>query len=369
MRVLVLWADQNSANLGVRVLAEGTAVLARRAWGEDIIVEHQDFGSLTIGTKITPRVAAKDLGRRDGALKRGLRGFDVILDTGAGDSFADIYGLKRILVMAYVQHAARRVGLRVILTPQTIGPFTTVIGRAVAVFALRWASLVLTRDAASTNYSRRFKREVDATATDVVFALPQPIPTAARDVVLNVSGLLWAGSDHVDSVHYQRTIRQLISQLLEADRSVTLLPHVLENSSQDNDLPALRILADEYGERVSVAIPTGLDEARSILASARVVIGSRMHACLNALSVGTPAIPLAYSRKFAPLMQDIGWPHTLDLRTGEDVVGPALALVLADDWGTSLNNLRARAEGLLDIAVIKLANFGAGKAGVTHSAL
>ena len=45
------------------------------------------------------------------------------------------------------------------------------------------------------------------------------------------------------------------------------------------------------------------------------MIGSRMHACLNALSVGTPAIPLAYSRKFAPLLGDLGWAHVVDLRT------------------------------------------------------
>jgi colanic acid/amylovoran biosynthesis protein len=67
-----------------------------------------------------------------------------------------------------------------------------------------------------------------------------------------------------------------------------------------------------------VVIPEQLEDVRRTVASARVVIGSRMHACLNALSVGTPAVPLAYSRKFEPLLADLGWAHTVDLRTAAD---------------------------------------------------
>ena len=99
LKVVILWADTHSANLGVRVLAEGTAALARTAFGPDTIIAHQDFGSLTIGTRLTPRVVSRDVGRRNGPIKAGLRGYDVVLDTGAGDSFADIYGLKRLIVM------------------------------------------------------------------------------------------------------------------------------------------------------------------------------------------------------------------------------------------------------------------------------
>ena len=355
VRVLVLWADEKSANLGVRVLAEGAAALARRAWGEDTVVEHQDFGSLTIGTKLTPRVVSKDLGRRNGAIKAGLRHYDYVLDTGAGDSFADIYGLKRISVMAYVQHAARRVGVQVILTPQTIGPFNTLRGRLLAAIALRRATVVMSRDRSSSEYANKLGRPVDLTATDVVFALPSPAVVAPLDVVLNVSGLLWQEGNHVDSVHYRKTIRSIIDRLLDEDRHITLLAHVLENNSKDNDLIAIADLQNEYGDRVSVVVPQGLDDARSTLAAARVVIGSRMHACLNALSVGTPAIPLAYSRKFAPLMNDLGWPYTLDLRSGEDVVEPVVRLVLSDDWETSVATLKSRADSLLTMAVSRLA--------------
>jgi len=54
-----------------------------------------------------------------------------------------------------------------------------------------------------------------------------------------------------------------------------------------------------------------------------------MHACLNALSVGTPAVPLAYSRKFEPLLAGLGWNHTVDLRSDPDPV-PSVLTALAD---------------------------------------
>jgi polysaccharide pyruvyl transferase WcaK-like protein len=62
-----------------------------------------------------------------------------------------------------------------------------------------------------------------------------------------------------------------------------------------------------------------------MLATGTVVIGSRMHACLNGISVGTPAVPLAYSRKFQPLLDGIGWENTVDLRTSADPVTDVLA--------------------------------------------
>lgn len=351
MKILVLWADDESANLGVRVLADGAAALARRAWGDSVVVEHQDFGSTALGTTLTPRVVAKDIGRKRGAIKTGLRTFDVVLDTGAGDSFTDIYGLKRFGVMTYVQWATRRVRVPLVLVPQTIGPFNRLPAKWVARRTLRIASIVMSRDNVSEKYSAELGRPVDVAATDLVFALPVPPRSDQLDVIFNVSGLLWQPGPHVDSASYQATVRGLLNGLLDAGRKVTLLAHVLDNRSLDNDMVAINELTDEYGDKVNVIIPDGLEHARTVLASGRVVLGSRMHACLNALSVGTPAVPLAYSRKFAPLLSDLGWEHTFDLRSNAQLVEPILALVLADDWGGRVDDVRDRANVSLNNAV------------------
>lgn len=119
-------------------------------------------------------------------------------------------------------------------------------------------------------------------------------------------------------------------------------------------MPVSRALGEELG--LSVVVPTSLEEARAAVAAARLVIGSRMHACLNALSTGTPAIPLAYSRKFEPLMEDIGWPYVLDLRQSDSVLEPLLEAVSSIDASAAseVRALRERAEQKLEISVAAL---------------
>lgn len=329
MRVLVLWADDRSANLGVRALARGAESLARAALGEDISIDFQDLGPNAAGFSPSMGLIRRDAISRRGPVTEWLRQYDLVIDTGAGDSFADIYGPRRITRMMYVQHAARKLKIPVVMSPQTIGPFSTRRFRVGARYTLRRAAFVAARDTASAAYAAKLGRPVDTTATDIVFALPQPARAEPRDVLLNISGLLWNSSRHGDPEHYRREVRNLIDGLRSRGRTVTLLAHVIDNRSADNDVPVVRALGEELG--LEVLVPASLDEVREMVSAARLVVGSRMHACLNAISTGTPAIAWAYSRKFAPLLTDIGWAHTVDLR--EDSSPSAVTLGVIDQVG------------------------------------
>jgi colanic acid/amylovoran biosynthesis protein len=132
-------------------------------------------------------------------------------------------------------------------------------------------------------------------------------------------------------------------------RSVTLLAHVLESSNPDNDVPAMREFAATAAPDAELVIPVQLEDVRRTVASARVVIGSRMHACLNALSVGTPAVPLAYSRKFEPLLADLGWAHTVDLRTAADPAADVLRELAVPDLADEVRGVVERAHAGLRV--------------------
>jgi colanic acid/amylovoran biosynthesis protein len=327
MRVLVLWADNRSSSLGVRVLAQGMAILARDAWGSETTVDFQDFAAGDSGMSLGGRSLARDFGRRRGPVKEKLRGYDVIIDSGAGDSLTDIYGLKRLVTIVATSRISKKLRIPVVMGPQTIGPFDSRIGTVLGRTRLQHAALVLSRDSQSANYAAKLGRQVDATVTDVVFCLPLPPCFPAQDIVVNVSGLLWAPNPHFDSVEYRHEVRELIRGLLVRSRRVALLPHVLQNPYADNDMPAMEDLESEFGNQVNSIVPKDLENARAILASASLTIGARMHACLNSLSVGTPTIYWAYSRKFAPMMEDIGWEFGVDLRSARDPARETLALV------------------------------------------
>lgn len=327
MRVLVLWSGTTSANLGVRVLAEGMAALARRTWGEDTQVDFQDYGPGDSSLGFGGRTIVRDIGRPSGPIKTKLRDYDVVLDSGAGDSFADIYGIKRLATMNYAHRVTSRLGLPIILGPQTVGPFNTPLGRALGRDSMRRMRLALPRDSQSLAYAAELGLHSELLSTDVVFALPQPPAAPDRDVIVNVSGLLWSDSAHVDPERYREQVLKLVDGLLNSGREVSLLAHVLTNPTADNDEPAVEAVAKRFGSKLRVIIPADLKDARSAIASSRLVIGSRMHACLNALSTGVPAIPWAYSRKFAPLMNDLGWQHGYDLRLENAPAAATLELI------------------------------------------
>ncbi|OUS92702.1 polysaccharide pyruvyl transferase family protein [Rhodococcus sp. NCIMB 12038] len=338
-RILVLWADRTSTNLGLRALAEGTESIVERRWPKAELTFHtQDSPD----TPLSKRSVLRDVFRSRGPIKRELSRYDMILDTGAGDSFTDIYGLRRLILMAYVQRTAARAGVPVILMPQTIGPFDSTLGRMIAARSLQQATSVFARDPVSVEYAKQLGRRSASESTDLVFALPRPDHTGPieRDVVINVSGLLWCENPHVDHESYRRSVTALIDGLLQRDRRVALLAHVLDSTVTDNDVPAVRELGRQFGNSVEILVPDSLTTVRGILATANVVIGARMHACLNSLSVGTPAIPWAYSRKFAPLMDALGWHTHVDLRTTPDPARETLALIDSTDFTVARNRVR-----------------------------
>ncbi|MBM7241660.1 glycosyltransferase [Rhodococcus fascians] len=314
MKVLILWADEKSANLGVRVLAEGSAELVRGAYA-DSLVTFQDFSTGDSGINIGRKNVVKDIFSRKGPIKSFLAGFDLVVDTGAGDSFTDIYGLERLMVIVYTRYRAFRLGVPVVLGPQTIGPFNTWFGRLVAVVSMKMVRAVITRDSVSDNYAKKYFKGPKFKSSDVVFGLEAETDTSCSDILVNVSGLLWHTNDHTRSSMYRAQIRELIDQLLQLGRGVTLMAHVLESGKVDNDVSAIRDLMCEYKDdgRVTSVVPVDLQHARRVIAGSNLVIATRMHACLNALSQGVPALAWAYSRKFEPLMMDLGWPYVINL--------------------------------------------------------
>jgi colanic acid/amylovoran biosynthesis protein len=357
MRVLVLWADDMSPNLGVRVLGAGTAALVRRAWPDAEIVFHNySAGTAPIRLGSLTSLGLETVTRRK-RLAGWFQAFDLVLDTRAGDSFTDIYGIHRLASQVAAAEFAARSGVPVVLTPQTIGPFTSPLGRALGRRSLRTAAVVMARDSISGEAAQRLGRPVDVVATDVVFALPDPAIGPRRDVVLNVSGLLWRDNPHVDAAVYRDTVHKVYDALRTSGRSVTLLAHVLSTIYHgDDDVPAIRAFADEHARDAEVLIPKSLAEVRQAVAGAELVIGSRMHACLNALSAGTPALPLAYSRKFGPLLSDLGWSHLIDLRERGADVAAQVAVLANTDLAAEAAAVRERAQSRLQPAAHLLAD-------------
>ncbi|MFT4050780.1 MAG: polysaccharide pyruvyl transferase family protein [Microbacterium sp.] len=350
MRVLVGWSAETSPNLGVRALSRGSRDLLRRVW-PDAEFEYMNYGSRPSAVTWSPAGLVREWATGRRGMKTWLSGFDLYWDTRSGDSFADIYGMPRHTTMSMIHEFAVRCGVPTVMAPQTIGPFTRRRARMMAKRTLRTSSLVLARDPSSAAAAESLGRPVDLTTSDLVFGIDQPHDPIDNDILLNVSGLLWNSSDHGSDVGYRRAVADIIAGLQARGRSVTLFPHVLDSADPDNDVPLARRLHAEYEGKVGLLVPEDLDHARRATAGASIVIGARMHACLNALSTGTPAIAMAYSRKFAPLMRSIQWPHVVSLADSGGIADRVLSTVDTDDLNAAARDAQALGVQLLDRAI------------------
>ncbi len=308
MKVLILWADQRSSNLGVRALAEGSGALVRRVW-PDATTSFQSYGPGDAPMRVgDPKSLVREWAtNRQGLMRLAEELRSRLVDTRSGDSFADIYGLPSAhdnVAAARVRPAGRGAGRR--SRPQTIGPFDSARARTrSARRTLRRATAVFARDP-----SARGRRPVGPAgrrvASDLVFGIDQSRSCVSVSTCCSTSPVCCGRSDaHVDSTAYRATVAGIIDGLL--------------GEWSDGDAPPARARLGQRRQRRAGhsrarrrvrrrrrdRAPAGdLDDARSTDRGRRLVIGARMHACLNALSTGTPAIAMAYSRKFAPLMGD-----------------------------------------------------------------
>lgn len=329
LRIGLLWHSLSSGNLGVGALTIANMAIARAAaeqlglTPEFVVIGMRD-GDAPVAN--SAGVESFILDRRSLLSPKGywakLRDLDCVLDIGAGDSFAEIYGGKRFLFLWLTKFLALCRGVPLILSPQTIGPFTRTPYRQLAQIILNRASAVVSRDTQSFAVARALApRGNNLLAVDVAFELPFEDRSARRNqpklrVGINASGLLCheaeSGRNRFGlSYDHARLCRRLIAAFAAMpDVEVHLVAHATsQGDASDDDGRCADQLATMFPNIVRVPDFAGPCEAKSYISGLDFLIAGRMHACIGAFSAGTPVIPIAYSRKFSGLfgMLDYTW--------------------------------------------------------------
>lgn len=256
---------------------------------------------------------------------------DYIGAISGGDSFSDIYGLMRLIYVSLPQWLVLLLGKPLVLLPQTVGPFRTAVGRFLARIILRRAERIYLRDKSSVQELRPLLGERVSRVQfsyDVAFALEAARPSEQRTawlhrtpnpqrplIGLNVSGLIWMGGYNKSNMFglksdYRALVRELIRYFAaELQADVLLVPHVFGHEAESDtsaNAEVCRALGD-VADRVS-QLEGSFDqhEIKYVIGRCDFFLGSRMHACIGALSQSVPAVCLAYSRKFIGVVESIG---------------------------------------------------------------
>jgi polysaccharide pyruvyl transferase WcaK-like protein len=336
IRIGLLWHSTNAGNLGVGALTVGNIIAARAAAAAvgltprfTVLEFAGDFGPAYV---TGPDIRSFEITRRSvtspGGYWAQLADLDCILDIGAGDSFADIYGAKRFAFLAATKELAYLRGVPLLFSPQTIGPFTRQPYRAIAGHLMRRAEAVVARDPQSFAAIPEISPGARAVqSVDVAFRLPFERPKRRRggrlEVGVNVSGLLFnggytGGNEFGLQADYAELMRRFIAEISSRkDARVHLICHV--NSARlarDDDGAVADRLAAEFPAAVRAPNFTSPSQAKSYIAGLDFLTAGRMHACIAAFSAGVPVAPVAYSRKFSGLFEGM-----LGYRYGVPVTG------------------------------------------------
>jgi len=252
-----------------------------------------------------------------------------------GDSFSDIYGIRRFFYVSLPQILIITMGKKLILLPQTLGPFTRKTVRFCASYILRRAYLVFSRDNRGIPEMKKmlkskFDEDKFKFCYDVGFILD---PIASKEtnydsyihkekttdllVGLNVSGLLYMGGYTRNNmfglkVDYHELIAKILDLLINQNRAtVLLIPHVFGIENPESDAKACLAVFDHYKDQYEGKINVvrgsyNQNEIKYIIGLCDFFIGSRMHACIAAISQCIPAVSIAYSKKFLGVMETIG---------------------------------------------------------------
>jgi len=267
---------------------------------------------------------------------------DVIGSIAGGDSFSDIYGLRRLIYVSLPQLLVLTASKPLVLLPQTIGPFRTVLGKCIARHILKKAARIYSRENEGIKTTEELlgKRAANARfAYDMGFALepsiredrvPEWLPPVRSNtplIGLNISGLLYIGGYRGNNMfglksNYSELIQSLIASLVEShDAHIMLVPHVFGNAGKgESDLTACNAVLRDAGHGIRSRLHVIDDrydqhELKALIGYCDFFIGSRMHACIAALSQCVPAVGLAYSPKFYGVFESIEMQELmLDLR-------------------------------------------------------
>lgn len=296
---------------------------------------------------------------------------DLVGDVRGGDSFSDIYGLKRFVLASIPVLSVILIKGSIVHLPQTYGPFKSRISRSIARFLLRNSSLVIARDLESQRIAQALVGsvlEVDL-SPDVAFSLHVEVPPeclveppaagipSSETIGVNVNGLMFNGGYHGGNMFglkldYRAFLQSLISRLLENPSvNVLLIPHTYaEPGDPESDNDACRqvreMLPAALKDRVRIVVGEyDAHEIKGIIGQCGFFVGSRMHSCIAALSQGVPCVGVAYSMKFAGVFESVGMKNwVVDGRTSDAEQSVASILALYETRNEVRSGLAERSE-------------------------
>lgn len=231
-------------------------------------------------------------------------------------------------------------GTPVVKMPQAVGPFAKPLNRIAARCMLPRCAMVWARGGRTAEHLDRsgFPGLRYAQADDIAFnfdgawsltreaVTELPATLRAIDALRAESGIsgiigicpssVLAVQARRDGGRYEPALVQLVCDLTVAGFGVVLFPNATRagagDAERNNDLPLMRRIREGCEMAAIARVPLQADfdvnaaGIKQIIAATDVLLVSRFHAMVGALSLGVPTVVLGWSHKYAEVMARFG---------------------------------------------------------------
>lgn len=283
---------------------------------------------LPVGDRVRRRLCRTD------SFLAALAGADVVLDV-SGFALSDQRPLLRRLVYCIEIASARWLGARFVAMTQAFGPFSGVTA-VLARLVLPRADLIVARGEASARHLHDLGIDC-ARASDMAYLFPAldrsrgrrlledegvaaELPTFGLAPNVNLySRTAGRGADNL----YVRGLARLASLAAELGATPVFVCHESRSGGRDDEWLARQAVALSGVEHYAViGAHHSAAALKSVIGELSLVVASRFHSVVAAISMATPFLSLGWSHKYVELV----------LEAGEDLAALDGQTTDAEEW-------------------------------------
>ena len=233
---------------------------------------------------------------------------DAILDA-SGFRYSDRWGKETSQALDRRTRTARRLGVKYILMPQALGPFQDPDAREAFQRACQDISLIFARDRDSYDHVR------ELIGDDSRLHIAPDFTPGLPPAVFDVSPISYNGQRGIVAVvpnarmldkttaHVADRYAAFMTAVINHVHERGYAPAIVLHSDDDDDLRLANEIVGASGLRVPVISEPNAQVLKGIIAQCDLMVGSRFHGLMNALSQGVPAVATSWSHKYQRLFE------------------------------------------------------------------
>ncbi|MFA0378578.1 polysaccharide pyruvyl transferase family protein [Vibrio sp. 10N.222.54.A3] len=253
----------------------------------------------------------KDKLKRKGYVR--YQDVDALVDVSGvrfGDKAPIISGHNFLKLAKYYRNR----GKPVFLLPQMFGPFDTELQRKIVGELECLGVNFIARDNESFKYLDKLvtNKLLISEAPDITIALRgksnnATLPTEDYGCIVPNVRMLDRGDDRWKII-YQSRLLMAAEEMLKVGITPSIILHSVDGSE---DLPFAKEIESRLKDKCIIKHGDDPLELKEYISKSKLLVGSRYHSIVSALSSGVPTVVMGWAHKYDTILDDFGVPHLI----------------------------------------------------------